>query len=115
MKVPHADEALVPKQKVVEYLLSTTHRDGRSKATFFARFGFSAATSDVFAEALRRHVAEHHVVEVEETQFGTSYVVEGALVAPDGRLPVVRVVWFIEVRNAVPRLVTAYPAKGAKT
>jgi hypothetical protein len=67
MKVPHAEQALVPKSKVVEYLLSPTHRDGRSKAAFFGRFGFSAVTWEEFAAALRRHITEHVTVEVEAT------------------------------------------------
>jgi hypothetical protein len=67
----------------------------------------------VFAAALRRHAAEHAVVETEDTPFGTSYVVEGALAAPDGRMPRVRVIWFVERGETIPRLVTAYPAKGA--
>ncbi len=58
--------------------------------------------------------AEHEVAEVEQTLFGTSYTVEGELVAPDGRAPRVRVVWFIEAGAEMPRLVTAYPAKGAR-
>lgn len=46
--------------------------------------------------------------------FGTSYTVEGALLAPDGRMPRVRIVWFVGNDEAAPRLVTAYPLKGAK-
>ena len=55
------------------------------------------------------------VVATDETPFGTGYTVEGALLAPDGRTPRVRVVWFIETGEVVPRLVTAYPLKEAKT
>jgi len=35
--------------------------------------------------------------------------VDGALAAPDGRRPRVRVIWFIETSEDVPHLVTAYP------
>ncbi|HUF46630.1 MAG TPA: hypothetical protein VMM93_02380, partial [Vicinamibacterales bacterium] len=34
----------------------------------------------------------------------------GKLIAPDGRTPLVRSVWFIERGEDVPRLVTAFPA-----
>jgi len=53
------------------------------------------------------------VSEIEDTPFGTSYTVEGAMATPDGRAVQVRVVWFIDSGEALPRLVTAYPLKGA--
>lgn len=112
MKLPQFEQAIIPERKLVEYLLSPTHRDGRSKAAFFASFGFTKETSEMFADALRRHAGEHDVVATEMTAFGTSYTVEGMLRAPDSRLPLARVVWFIENGETVPRLVTAYPLKG---
>ncbi len=113
MKLPNHEQAMVPQRKITGYLLSPTHRDGRSKAAFFTRFGFSAASWEVLAEALRRHAADHNVMETEDTPFGTSYTIEGALVTPNGRAPRVRVVWFIETGETTPRFVTAYPLKGA--
>jgi hypothetical protein len=92
--------------------ISFTHRDGRSKAAFFMRFGFTMDTWEVLADALHQHAAEHEVTAVEETAFGTSYAVEGPLDAPDGRSPQVRVIWFIENGEHIPRLVTAYSLKG---
>jgi len=113
MRVPNYEHAVVSERKIVAYLLSITHRDGRSKAAFFMRFGFTADSWENLANALRRHAADHEVAEVEETPFGTSYSVEGSLSAPDGRMPQVRVIWFIETGQRLPRLVTAYPLKGA--
>jgi hypothetical protein len=40
VKLPNADQARVEREKITEYLLSTSHPDGRSKAEFFSRFGF---------------------------------------------------------------------------
>lgn len=111
MKLQNLNQAQVPKEKITDYLLSTTHRDGRHKAAFFMRYGFSAETWERLAEALRRHATENEVVKVEQTPFGTRYVVEGPLPAPDGRAPQIRVVWFVELDETIPRLVTAYPAR----
>ena len=112
MKLPNYEQAIIPERKIRDYLLSFTHREGRSKAAYFASFGFSASAWEVFAEAPRRHASEHDVVETEETPFGTSLVVEGVLSAADGRRPMVRVVWFVATGETNPRLVTAYPLKG---
>jgi hypothetical protein len=109
MKLPEYAAVIVPEQKIVAYLLSFSHPDGRGKAIFFSRFGFDAIKWQVLADALRWHAATYEVAAVEQTPFGTRYVVEGALMSPDGRSPLIRSVWFIAVGETVPRLVTAYP------
>jgi hypothetical protein len=62
-RLPSSEHALVAERKVVDYLLSETHPDGRGKARFFSDHGFSISEWRTLAEALRRHVAEHPVVE----------------------------------------------------
>jgi len=116
MKLPNCDKATAPREKIVDYLLSPTHRDGKSKAAFFARFGFSAEAWQTLAEALIRHATEHEVARAEDSPFGTRYVIEGDLHAPDGRAPLVRVIWFVDTGADIPRFVTAYPhtTKGAE-
>lgn len=41
MKLPNVGGAVVAQEKIIDYLLSDTHRDGRHKAVFFKRFGFT--------------------------------------------------------------------------
>jgi hypothetical protein len=43
MRLPNVEKAEITEAKVVRYLLSTTHRAGKSKAAFFMQFGFNAA------------------------------------------------------------------------
>jgi hypothetical protein len=109
LKLPNHDQAIVPREKVVNYLLSTSHRDGHSKATFFSIYGFSVAAWQTLADALRLHAADYEVAKIESSPYGTRYVIEGELNAPDGRVPMVRVVWFIDTGGSIPRLATAYP------
>ncbi len=109
MRLPHYQEAIVPEGKITGYLLSLSHPDGRSKARFFFRFGFTPEAWEVLAEALRRHAAGHPVAGIEASPFGTRYVIEGIISAPDGREPLIRVVWFVETGEQIPRFVTAYP------
>jgi hypothetical protein len=111
MKLPHADRLEIPKAKVVEYLLSSTHRAGRGKAGFFSACGFQVSTWDVLAQALRQHAGDNVVAFSEDTPFGVRYAIEGPLVAPNGRQLQVRTVWFIDEGGQVPRFVTAYPLK----
>ena len=95
MRLPCAEEVIVTRKKIEQYLLCFDHPTGRFKAEFFA--------------ALRRHATAHDVAEVVDSAFGTKYITEGLLDAPDGRHPFVRVVWFVERGETAPRLVTAYP------
>lgn len=112
--LPNRDRAVVPRAKVVDYLLAGNHPDGQSKARFFAGFGFSATDWGQFADALRRHAQEYRVRRVEDSPFGRRYVVEGILQAPDGRTPYMRTVWFIPTGGEIPWLVTAYPVPEPK-
>lgn len=109
MRLPNAAQAVVPQQKITGYLLSFSHRDGRDKATFFSRFGFSASDWPALATALRQHAIDHGVSKIEDSPFGTRYVIEGPIITPDKRNPAVRSVWFIETGEEIPRFVTAYP------
>ncbi len=96
MKLPNDDKASVPQAKITEYLLSLTHEDGRSKAQFFIRFGFSAAKWQMLAITLQKHAQQHSVTRVENSPFGKRYIIEGVINAPDGRTPFIRTIWFIE-------------------
>ena len=71
MKPPHHEQATVPEQKIVAYLLSLTHEDGRSKALFFSSFGFAVARWEELADALKQHARANEVVEVENSDVGT--------------------------------------------
>jgi hypothetical protein len=109
MKVPHVDQAIVPRRKIVDYLLSESHPDGQSKAHFFRIFGFCSDEWEVLARALHDHAKRNEVSHVEESPFGTRFVVEGIIETPINRQPWVRSIWFIDNDESVPRLVSAYP------
>jgi len=111
LKLPNANAAEVPENKIVGYLLSTTHTAGKSKAAFFGKHGFAATDWHALAQALREHAKKNPVLQTDETAFGKRYVVDGTLHAPDGTILNVRSVWFISINSAVPRFATAHPLK----
>jgi len=111
MKLPNVGRAIVPRAKIVDYLLSPTHADGASKAAFFLRFGFAASEWETLANALLRHARETEVTRTKDSPFGKRYMIEGIIHAPDGRTPFVRTIWFVEAGEDTPRFVTAYPLK----
>jgi hypothetical protein len=111
--IPNADQAIVERRKITEYLLSTSHPVGRAKAAFFRRFGFHIPAWTELRDGLLDHARSSHIVSASDTPFGRKYTVEGLLTTPSGRKPRVRSVWFVTTGQTAPRLVTAYPASGA--
>jgi uncharacterized protein DUF6883 len=95
MRLPNAENAEIPESKITKYLLSTTHRAGKSKASFLMQFGFDLDHWKALALALKQHALENDVVLEEKTIFGTRYIVDGLLKAPDGRWLNVRAAWYI--------------------
>ncbi len=111
MKLPNASRAVIDESKVVRYLLSALHPDGRSKATFFASFGFRLQRWDALAQALRDHGNNGEVAVATRSDYGARYTVDGIIETPDGRDPRVRTVWIVDREGDAPRLVTAYPLR----
>lgn len=111
MVLPNAANMVVSRLKILDYLLSEAHPDGRSKARFFASLGFSRQEWQLLATALRNHALSHPVVTAVETGFGVRYVIEGGLESPDARVPSVRTVWLIRTGGEIPELVMAYPIR----
>lgn len=111
MKLPNWERAIVPREKIVDYLLSLVHEDGRPKAVFFTRFGFTAKDWEILAHALIHHAGMHDVENVVSSVYGMRYIIVGELEAPDGRYPIVKVIWSVEHESVLPRMVTAYPGR----
>ena len=85
MNLPHKDHLEISKIKLMKYLLSSTHRAGRGKARFFPAFGFQESAWEALAQALQQHARDNVVTLTKETPFGTRYVIEVPLTAPNGR------------------------------
>jgi hypothetical protein len=111
MRLPGIEKAEVSETKIVKYLLSTTHRAGKSKAAFFIEFGFDPQKWQELDRALRQHAMDNEITRQEQTIFGTRYVIEGILKAPDGRSLNIRTAWFIDNESDVPRFITAHPLR----
>lgn len=111
MRLPNHQLAVVHRAKVVDYLLSDAHHDGRHKAAFFKRFGFAVESWEGLAQALRQHATKHDVTKVETSRYGHRYIVEGIIHSPDTRNPLIRAVWFVETDEETPHFVTAYPLR----
>ena len=111
MRLPNVGRAQISEAKVVRYLLSTTHRAGKSKASFFMQFEFDSSRWEELARALKQHATDNEIQLEEKTSFGTRYIIDGLLKAPDGKWLNIRSAWFIDEEGEAPRFVTAHPLK----
>ena len=109
MNLPNAEHALVEDAKLLGYLLNPDHPHGLHKARYLEGFGFVASDADQLRDALLAHGRSHEVAAVRQTGFGPRYAVEGLLLSPDGRNPLVRTVWQMDKGEVATRLITAYP------
>jgi len=109
MQLPGIENAVIPENKVRNYLLSLTHLEGRSKARFFSAHGFSDSNWNELALALKEHALRQDARLSKQNEYGMFYNVDGPLMTPDGRNPDIRSVWLLEDGSLVPKLITAHP------
>ena len=110
-RLPNAERATVSTAKITHYLLARGHPRGGPKAAFFESFGFALDRWQELRDAILAHAQTGAVVGTQTTPYGQVYEVNGLLGAPDGRNPVVLVVWMIRSGEDFPRLVTAVPSE----
>ncbi len=114
MKVPNYEQAIVSKEKLIDYLLNFDHHDGRSKASFYQKFGFERTNYMDLIVALKRIIAENDFDSCIETHFGKKYIVYGYLDSKRQPKPMLKTVWQINKNDKFPYLITAYPDKKLK-
>jgi hypothetical protein len=91
-QLPRIKEAIIPQNKVENYLLNPEHPIGSGKAKFFVHFGFRRENWEALANALHKHAQENPIANSMSDVDGVVYVVDGLLETPSGRSPRVRTV-----------------------
>jgi len=109
MKLPNAEQAIVAREKIAEYLLHAAHPDNGGKARFFEGLGFRRAEWQVLADAFRSLAGKAEVAQSMKSPHGRKYVVIGNIESPGGKSPKVKTIWIVDRGVEVARLVTAYP------
>ena len=108
-QLPRVANAILDDRKINQYLLSTVHPTGATKAKFFMSFGFSLGNWAELKSALLNHPLNNPVTSQTSNRFGQKFEVSCSLVTPDGRNPCIISVWIIEPSAPNPRFITAYP------
>lgn len=109
MNLPNREKAHIPSAKLYDYLLSSSHSVGKSKAKFFRGFGFNEDSARLLETGLLSIAQTEDVVNLAASPFGTKYTVDGVMMTPMDMTVNVRTVWIIEMDEDEPRFVTAHP------
>ncbi|MGH8582937.1 MAG: DUF6883 domain-containing protein [Gammaproteobacteria bacterium] len=108
MKLPNAEHALIPTEKVRDYLLSSSHPVGRFKAVFFRALGYMDGDWERL-EGDIRSVLTNDATVGERTEYGQKLEVRGGITGPTGRSTEIVTAWIILKGESIPRFITAYP------
>ena len=113
MKLPNRKNANIKRKKLTDYLLSLTHKDGKSKAKFFREIGFNETNIVSFKRELLKIAKSNEVIKIDKTKskIVVKYIIDGVINSPYGKQYKVRTVWAIEVNSAIPHLATARPKR----
>lgn len=108
MRLPNSRNAIVPRRKVRDYLLSADHPVGRHKAAFFESLGYTQDQWPALAEVLQIH-AGGRISRSSRRWYGRMFEIRGEIVGLNGRTASVITVWLVRPGERRARLVTAYP------
>lgn len=109
MKLPNSSRAIIPKEKLINYVLSETHSTGKFKAKFFRGLGFNETNASLFEKALRTIANSEEIKDVSTTIYGAKYIIDGKINTPSGKMVKIRTIWIIEQDQKEPRFITVYP------
>ena len=109
MKLPNSDRAVIEPDKLINYLLNTSHKRGHTKALLLAKFGYQADNWQQLDSDIRKYHLNAEVDVVRQTMYGMRYEIRAPLQTPDGRTLIIKTIWQIDEGTDFPRLITLFP------
>lgn len=111
MRLPNPDKAVIPEQKLRDYLLSPSHPIGRFKAQIFNELGYFQRNWPVLRADLKSLLLANDAIEKEITGYGVKYEIRGKIKGPSGKSLTLVSAWIIRTSEDYPRFITAYPGE----
>ncbi len=111
-KLPNADRASVPLEKLRGYSLNSEHPTGKHKARVFkAILGLTAEDADTLREKVLEAAKTLDARAAEPTSYGDRYVIDFELTTASGTATI-RTAWIVRNGEDFPRLTSCYVLKG---
>ncbi len=113
-RLPRAERAVVPREKLEDYLLNPRHEIGRHKARVFAAaLGIGRADWEYLRDRIKGGILNASVTSTRETPYGRLYEVVLPIEGPNGQTRRIMTVWLVRGADEPPRLVTGYVVEPA--
>ena len=112
MKLPNADRAVVPIEKLRDYSLNPNHPEGKHKARVFEeKLGIGRNDAERLRQKILEAISMAEANEQESTAYGRRFVVDFQISWPQEFvmcLAVVRTAWIVRNDEEFPRLTTCF-------
>lgn len=105
--LPNYENAVIPTEKTIGYVLNPYHARGADKAKVFAALGFTQENADDLSKQILQALPMLPSVEKMDTEYGKIFSVDVPVVGPISK-GVVRTGWILQPGEKMPRLTTAY-------
>jgi len=110
VQLPNKDKAIIPPEKLRDYVLSSSHPVGKFKAAFFQSLGYNAENWQRMETDIRS-ILENDAKEGERTEYGQKFEVRCQIVSPSLRTAEIVTAWIVINNENIPRFITAYPGE----
>jgi hypothetical protein len=107
VQLPNADRAVIPVEKLRDYLLNVAHPQNRGKARLFAALGYTPGNWETLASDLRTQHLPNDATESGTSLDGVKYTIIAPLLGPTGSANI-KSIWQIDFGSEVPRFISAY-------
>ena len=109
MALPNADKAIIPLEKLREYILNPNHPKGKHKARAIRNAtGLEAKDGEWIRNQIRAQIPQTIVFDQRVTSFGIGYNIVVSISGPLGTLTV-QTRWIVKEGDHVPRFTTLIP------
>lgn len=108
LKLPNAERAIVPIEKLRDYCLNPSHDTGKHKAIVFrAALGLTVADAERLRDMIFDAIISNEATEIEPSEHGRRFIVEFELIGLRGKA-IVRTAWIVRRTEDFPRLTSCY-------
>jgi hypothetical protein len=106
--LPNFQRAIIPRQKLVNYLLDPLHKEGQHKARVFrAALDFEQSSWEELAQAMLAELPYYPATLGSEGRWGKKYEVTLPITGRNDRTVNILTIWIIRLETNFPTFVTA--------
>ncbi|MBF0376778.1 MAG: hypothetical protein HQK72_04785 [Desulfamplus sp.] len=104
-----SQNTIIAREKLTNYLL--VHKKRNDKSKWLAEAGYTLENWQILEIDLRNQILSQHATEIEQTEFGQMFEINGIIVGPNGKELSVITIWMRDYVTCNTKFITMYPYK----